>query len=206
VLVCIALSDSSVLSSRRWGQHGPRELPTCSNKMESLLPSCTWYNNNIHINNHWSNMIYVCAGIRSYIYTPIHMHGRRKDRKLGHHSTQQWSSKMLLSVFFFCVNRCCYLSSVYIFILLYFMAANSKVIYNTTKLFLCVCMHAATRRCWIPWVSSWTASKTTRWQSNHERYYVLLYTVIRLANLNLALLRNAVIIFTELVCFSYTYC
>jgi hypothetical protein len=37
-------------------------LPTCSNKMESLLPSCTWYNNNIHINNHWSNMIYVCAG------------------------------------------------------------------------------------------------------------------------------------------------
>jgi len=99
-----------------------------------------------------------------------------------------------------------HLRAAYNHLLGYSMAANSKVIYNTTKLFLCVCMNAATRRCWIPWVLSWTASKTTRWQSNHERYYVLLYTVIRLANLNLALLRNAVIIFTELVCFSYTYC
>jgi len=35
---------------------------------------------------------------------------------------------------------------------------------------------------------------------------VLRTTVIQLANLNLALLRNAVIIFTDLVCFSYTYC
>ncbi|XP_066367319.1 uncharacterized protein [Miscanthus floridulus] len=51
---------------------------------------------------------------------------------------------------FFFLNRCCYLSSVYILILLYFMAANSKVIYNTTKLFLCVCMHAATRKVMNP--------------------------------------------------------